>query len=69
MIEIKVTGSKDTMEVFASADIKGRDKGVNQMFAVLTALDRMDSEVLCDSFEMFLKYKMQEKNNDDESEG
>ena len=68
MIKIEVVStSKSAMEVIAHGDIKGRDNAVHQMFAVLTALDRMDDEVLCDAFELFLKNKIKEKTDDDES--
>lgn len=73
MIKIEVTGfGKGAMEVSAQVDIKGRRNAVEQMFAVLTALDKMDDEVLCVAFEMFLDYKMKEKKekkDDDKSEG
>ena len=69
MIEIKVTGfGKGAMEVSAQGEIKGRKNAVEQMFAVLTALDKMDSEVLVDAFELFLAHKMKEKADDDKSE-
>lgn len=69
MIKIEVTGfGKGAMEVSAQGDIKGRKNAVEQMFAVLMALDKMDDEALVDAFELFLEFKMKEKKDNDESE-
>lgn len=67
MIKIEVLStSKSAMKVIAQGDIKGYDNAVNQMFAVLAALDRMSSEVLADAIGKYIE--LQIGGNDDESE-